>query len=158
MSYDDEDAETNENCYKSVCFSLRLQYLDTMAAVYRRDDNNKAGYQAVLAGLIRHWNERGERMSVACLCLRLVTVTVSFFQSPWNLPAFLTTQPNTNGLRLNSLQQLSLVSKGERHFQPLLFPPTVHGFCEPGLQSPNPRCCSWQKHDRLWACRGGKVE
>lgn len=31
-----------------------------------------------------------------------------------------------------------------------------HGFCEPLLLSPKPR--SWQKHDRVWAGRGWKVE
>ncbi len=71
-----EDAENNEHGYISVCCSLRLLYF-TMAAVNRRDIS-KAGYQAVLTELKRHWYERGE-------CLFTVSVetcnTVSFFQS-----------------------------------------------------------------------------
>lgn len=71
-----EDAEINEHGYISVCFTLRLLYF-TMAAVNRRDIS-KAGYQAVLKELKRHWYERGE-------CLFTVSVetcnTVSFFQS-----------------------------------------------------------------------------
>lgn len=71
-----EDAEINEHGYISVCFSLRLLYF-TMAAVNRRDIS-KAGYQAALTELKRHWYERGE-------CLFTVSVetcnTVSLFQS-----------------------------------------------------------------------------
>jgi len=71
-----EDAEINEHGYISVCFSLRLLYF-TMAAVNRRDIS-KAGYQAVLTELKRHWHERGQ-------CPFTVSVetcnTVSFFSS-----------------------------------------------------------------------------
>lgn len=68
-----EDAETNEHGHISVCSSLRLLYL-TMAAVNRRDIS-KAGYQAALTGLKRHWYERG--VSV------LFTVSLSRHVTPW---------------------------------------------------------------------------
>lgn len=132
-----EDADINEKGYISVCFSLGLLCF-TMAAVYRRD-NSKAGYQAVLAELKRHWHERGQYLFIVSV---ETCNTVSFFQSE-NLPASLTTQ------RLLEWLSFTLVpEKGGRSVS--------NGFSEPCFQSPNP--CSWQKHDWLWACRGRKVE
>lgn len=134
-----EDAEINEHGYISVCCSLRLLYF-TMAAVNRRDIS-KAGYQAVLTELKRHWYERGE-------CLFTVSVetcnTVSFFQS--EIFQHLS-QPNVS---LSDWVN-SLLYRERREADPF-----SNGFCEPCFQSPSP--CSWQKHDRLWACRGWKVE
>lgn len=112
-----------------------------MAAVNRRDIS-KAGYRAVLTELKRHWYERGQ-------CPFTVSVetcnTVSFFSSLKSSSI----SHNPTSPRVTEFNSLSY--RGER--RQIRFP---NGFCEPGFQSPSPR--SWQKHDRLWACKGWKVE
>ena len=136
-----EDADIHEKGYNSVHFSLGLLCF-TMAAVNRRD-NSKAGYQAVLAELKRHWHERGQ-------CLFIVSVvetcnTVSFFSS-LQIFQHLSPPPPTVSPWVTVIH--SGTGEGGRSVS--------NGFSEPCFQSPNPR--SWQKHDWLWACRGRKVE
>lgn len=106
---------------------------------------SKAGCRAVLTGLKRHWYERGE-------CL--FTVSLSRHVTPWVFTSLKSSSISLTDQRL--LEWLVLTHSrtgGRREGRQIRF---SNGFCEPGFQSPSP--CSWQKHDRLWACRGWKVE